>query len=325
MHVTCMKFSLNLFFKTLNKVTFTILKIFEGKKEMEIIYWRRIFLCVAVFFFLSTCGFAQVIQAGLKGGYQLSWVNTDDKLLKEGYYIKPVSGFNAGAVLAFKVRERFFLHSEYIYSTKGKRVTMKKNAPGLLYDSLFSDKVVYSYAEVPVMFSIHFKGNVGKGKQFKWYFGAGPNFSYWLGGRGTITSEQIIFEYPDPPDIEYKLKLNQSDQIREDQDDPETVHLNNVNRLQLGIIASLGLVFEPAPRQVIMFDVRYEAGGTRLGKKDSFSDYIFPTFYEDNLKVRNHGIRVSLIYLYQTSTDKKTRNKGKSTIKNNKRNTLRRK
>src|SRR5690606_33628320 len=99
-----------------------------------------------------TKGYAQVVQLGLKAGYQLSWVNTDDQLRKDAFQNKPVSGFNAGAVVSFKVRERFFLHTEYIYSTKGTKVTMRKNAPGQRYDSLFSEKVVYSYAEVPVIF-----------------------------------------------------------------------------------------------------------------------------------------------------------------------------
>lgn len=289
---------------------------------MEIFNSGQCFLwAISFIFFLSVNAQAQVIQAGVKGGYQLSWVNSDDKLKNEIFDVSPVHGFNAGGVLSFKVKERYFLHTEYIYSTKGKMVTIKENAPQLPFERNIEDKVRYSYAEVPVMFAIHFKGNLGKGKEFKWYVGAGPNFSYWLGGNGSITSDQIKYESIYAPELEYKIKFNET---REDQSQPEVVYFNDVKRFQVGIGAAIGLVLEPAPRQSIMIDLRYEVGGTRLGKSTANTDFIFPSNYQDNLKARNHGFRASLIYLYEFSTDKKTRNKGKSTIKNNKRSTIRR-
>lgn len=291
--------------------------------------WRCFICLIAFFFLLSKALVAQVIQAGLKGGWNYSWVGIDDKTYKQLVNVKPIHGFNAGAALSFKVRDRYFLHTEYIYSTKGRIVTADPNSPAFQETYYFEpdveDRVRYHYAEVPVMFLIQFKGKAGKGKEFKWYVGAGPNFSYWLGGRGRVTSGTIAVEselYKDEGWMEYKIKLGT--RPLEDQATNELVFYNNVRRFQLGLNFGAGLVLEPTPKHRFLVDLRYEFGGSRIGKKDAQANYILPPLYFDPLMSRSQGIRASIIYLYEFKTDKQTRNRGKSTIKNNNKGKLKR-
>jgi hypothetical protein len=64
-----------------------------------------------------------------------------------------------------------------------------------------------------------------------------------------------------------------------------------------------------------MFDLRFELGHSWFARKEDSVDRVFPTSYQDDLRSRNMGLRLSAMYLLQFSTDKKTRNKGKSTKK----------
>jgi hypothetical protein len=142
-----------------------------------------------ILFFL-TCDIAASAQLliGPTLGPQLSWSTFDDKDYKQIYKSKPVFGFHAGINVSFRVRKRFFLHTALIYSTKGKVIEGKNvTAPEVsaehlrtLIDPQLKNKVTYRYIELPILYTYEIKMHTKKNKEFKWYFGAGPNISYWL-------------------------------------------------------------------------------------------------------------------------------------------------
>lgn len=243
---------------------------------------------------------AQIIRAGIKAGPQLSWVGVDDPKYKTVATVRPTAGFHAGLVLAFKVKDRYFLNTEYIYSQKGKSVKGK-------VDPNLDDRVVYHHIDVPVLFSMHFKGKLTETRQFKWYVNAGPNISYWLGGNGVIKSGDLIEN--SMSELRYKINFGS----RPDHNNPDILYVKDANRLQFGMSIGAGLLLEPADKQKVMIDFRYEIGHTRIGTSES-SQFLIPSDYQDSLKGRNKGIRLSIIYLFEFSSDRKERNKGKSTI-----------
>lgn len=244
---------------------------------------------------------AQIIRAGIKAGPQLSWVAMDDPAFKSVAEVHPIVGFNVGGVVQFKVMDRYFLNTELIYSQKGKTVTGK-------IDPNLKDKVVYHHIDVPILFAMHFKGKVSDSRQFKWYINAGPNISYWLGGHGTINAGDLI-ENRVPP-LDYKIKFG----TRPDYNNPDILYIKDANRLQFGMNVGGGILLEPAPKQKVMIDFRYEIGHTRIGTPTS-SDFIIPSDYQDSLKGRNKGIRLSVVYMFEFNSSKQAMNKGKSTKK----------
>jgi len=246
-------------------------------------------------------GSAQIIRAGIKAGPQLSWVDMDDPAFNSVADVRPIPGFHVGGVIQFKVKDRYFLNTEYIYSQKGKSVIGK-------IDPHLNDKVIYRHIDIPVLFAMHFKGKLSESRQFKWYINAGPNVSYWLGGRGTINAGDLI-ENSVPP-LDYKISFG----TRPDHNNPEILYIKDANRLQFGMNVGGGIVLEPAPKQKVMIDFRYEIGHTRIGTPES-SQFLIPSDYQDSLKGRNKGIRLSIVYLFEFSSAKKDLNKGKSTIK----------
>lgn len=245
-------------------------------------------------------GYSQIVHAGLRAGLNYSWTRPYDKDFRQHYNVVPILGFNAGFAFSFRVKERYFLHTDLIYSSKGRVMTG---------DLELHDKVVYHHIDLPITYNIYFKGRLKGTKQFKWYLGLGPNFSYWLGGKGRIKHFELMdFEVDH---LDYKLKFGERP---DDQTGvSETVYVTDPNRLQLGVNIGGGIFLEPIARRKIMVDLRLEIGHTWLGTKES-TDFVFPASYEDDLRTRNMGARLSLMYMFETNTDKKIRNKGKSTI-----------
>lgn len=251
-----------------------------------------------ILFLLSHLLTAQIIHAGFKAGAQVNWVRIDDASFKDTVKTSPYPGFNVGGVVSFKVRDRYFLHTEYVYSQKGKIFQGK-------IDPLLHDKVTYHYFEIPVLFAMHFKSKVGKSREFKWYMGIGPNVSYWISGNGQLRSSDLKENFLDQ--IDYKVVFGE----RMDTQHPREIYYPNANRVQFGLNIGAGLMFEPGERNKIMVDFRYGFDQTRLGK--GLADYQIPADYDDNLRVRNWGFKASIIYLTEFNLDKKSRNKGKST------------
>lgn len=257
---------------------------------------KRLFFSLTLF--LGALTVSAQILVGPIAGPNFSWTSFDDKDLKDVYDVSPIIGFHAGMALSFRVQKRFFLHSSFIYSTKGK-IYKAENDP------LFKNEVRYKYLELPLLYTVEFKGNFGGGKEYKWYVGAGPNVSYWLGGRGKFSSSDL--SEVGIGELDYKVTFYKNP---EDIGDDE-MGVEDPNRFQLGLTVATGFVFEPMGNQKFMLLFRYELGHSFLSRT---SDGVFkPTLYTDEMRIRNQGFRISLAYLIDLKTEQ--RKKGKSTIK----------
>ncbi len=256
---------------------------------------KAYFLIVFLSFSSVTPVFSQIL-VGPVAGANYSWTSFRDKDLKDAYSMTPVFGFHAGGHLAFKVRKRFFLHSSLVYASKGRILKGE-------LDTKLRNSARYSYIDLPISYTVDFKGKIGNSKEFKYFLGIGPNISYWLSGKGTLYNSD--FEENNREEVSYKIAF------RKPADDQplDEMRVEEPNRLQLGLNFVAGLVLEPAPRQRIMFSIRYELGHSYLGKTNGiFED----TYFQDPLQSRNQGFRVSLAYLYDLKVE--DRNKGKSSI-----------
>jgi hypothetical protein len=251
-----------------------------------------------VFVFVVSVLKAQVLIGPVVGG-QFSWTTFDDKDFKNIYRVKGVAGFHAGVGLSFLVRKRFFLHGAFLYSTKGKVIEGKE-------DKLLRNKVRYQFIDIPILYTVDFKAKFAGNKQFKYFVGLGPNISYWLGGKGELYTTDLS-ELGEVEPREYTIAFDKS---------PEEISANEMsvddpNRIQLGLNIGGGFEFEPVGSSKIMFTVRYEFGHSFFSKT---TDGVFQdTYYNDILRSRNQGLRVSLSYLFDLRVE--DRKRGKSTIK----------
>ena len=239
--------------------------------------------------------FSQIL-VGPEAGVNYSWASFRNEELREEFKMSPVIGYHAGGHLAFKVRNRFFLHISLLYSSKGRVLKGKM-------DQLLKNSARYNYIDMPINYTVDFKGKIGKSKEFKYFLGIGPNVSYWLGGTGKLFNTELAEN--NRQQISYKIKFT----TPTDDQPADEMRVDRANRLQLGLNLVAGMVFEPWYKQRIMFSVRYELGHTYLAKTDG----ILPeTYFHDPLKSRNQGFRISLAYLIDLKVEE--RKKGKSTI-----------
>ncbi len=244
--------------------------------------------------------YAQVYVGPVAGG-QFSWTKFDEDKHKDSYDVAGRWGWHAGASVSMKVRNRFFLHTSIVYSTKGRKVSG-------LEDRMLSNTVRYNYIEMPIIYAVDFKGSLGNGKEFKYFLGIGPNISYWLGGRGSLYNSDLD-ESGDyiGSDMEYKIVFRGEDSVPE----PDEMNVADPNRIQLGLNLAAGMVFEPLPRQRFMVMLRYEIGHSFFSRTSNGTFDI--THYEDVLQSRNQGPRLSLSYMVDLKIE--DRKRGKSTNK----------
>jgi hypothetical protein len=254
-------------------------------------------LTFAVILLTSTTLRAQIL-IGPVAGPQVSWVSYDDKDSKGKYSQSPVYGFHAGVGLSFRVHKRFFLHTAFLYSTKGKKLEGKD-------DQLLKYKVNYNYIDVPMVYTVEFLHKVGKTKQYKFFFGIGPNVSYWLGGKGYLQNTQLNELIIDR--VEFKTVFGREENDYSDNE----MNVNGANRLQLGLNLQTGFVFEPLGYQKIMFTVRYEAGHSFLSPENN-GTFRQTNEFKDDMRTRIQGLRMSFSYLIDLKNEESK--KGKSTI-----------
>lgn len=176
---------------------------------------------VPLAFLLAMDATAQIL-VGPVAGPQVSWVSFDNKGNKDLYGRRPSVGYHMGFGLSFRVHNRFFLHTALLYSTKGKRLDGKA-------DQLLKFNSRYRYIDLPMAYTVEFRHNVGKTRQYKWYFGLGPHVSYWLGGKGSIENTQLSEILVNR--IDYKMVFDKEEGTFQNNE----MNITGANRLQLGL------------------------------------------------------------------------------------------
>lgn len=237
------------------------------------------------------------VLIGPIAGPQISWTEFNDKDLRSNFNTSPVVRYHAGASVSLRVHKRFFLTTSLLYSKKGKVIESD-------VDSKLRNQVVYNHIDLPILYTAQFKGSLKGNKGFKYYVGGGPNVSYWLGGKGTIASTDIV--EGGVSNVPYTVVFRKP---FEDVTDNE-MNIAEPNRIQIGINIVTGIVLQPLGFNEINIMLRYERGHSFLGNTNG----IFPaaTDYADVMASRNSGIRLSVAYMIDLKTDQ--RKKGKSTI-----------
>jgi hypothetical protein len=250
---------------------------------------------------LTTTTLKAQILIGPVAGPQVSWISYDRHGDSKGVYKQqPVYGFHAGLGVSFRVHKRFFLNTAFLYSTKGKY--LEGSAEN---DNLLKFKSRYNYIDVPMVYTVEFLHKVGKVKQYKFFFGIGPNVSYWLGGKGYIENSQLSEVIIDR--INYDIVYDKEENDYTD----EQMNVTGANRFQFGLNFATGFVFEPLGYQKIMLTVRYELGGSYLSP-DNPGTFRLTNEYKDDLRTHIQGVRLSASYLIDLRNSESK--KGKSTI-----------
>ncbi|MDH5475579.1 MAG: PorT family protein [Cyclobacteriaceae bacterium] len=251
------------------------------------------FVFIILYIVNDNCASSQLL-IGAKAGAQVGWVSFDNKENNDFFKLTPVPGYNVGFVSSFRVKKRFFLQTELNYSRKGKMIEGK-------LDQLLENRVTNHFLNVPITYKVHFKGSAGD-REFKWNVGFGPDLGYWLKSKGTLVSSEL--EENDIEKLLYQVNFKYDPNLH----NTNEMYIENVNRFQLGLNFSTGMVFEPIGGAIIMLDLRYEMGGTLFAKSDYGQ---FPGLYDYKppMKIKNNILQLSLAYLIDTKISESKKGK----------------
>jgi hypothetical protein len=257
---------------------------------------------------ICTCSSAQILVGPTAGG-QVGWVTFNNKDNRELYSSEPSFSYHAGASISFRMMKKFFLQGSILYSQKKKHLEGKE-------DLSFSNQAKYHYIDLPISFTKEVKMRFSKGKFYNLYFGMGPTISYWLGGKGTLTSSELNENGINPPDydLDYKITFDNS----EGEVPLGKMNVQNANRIQLGLNFTAGIVFEPNRSHKIMTTVRYELGHSYFSP-DKSGDFGLDgvLFYKEDLQSRPQQIALSMFYFIDLKTEDRKRGKSTSKIRRN--------
>jgi Outer membrane protein beta-barrel domain len=283
--------------------------------------------CHIVLLFLIIPFFAQAqvepanrLYIGPTMGARLSTVTFFEDRARRDFNSIPAPGFDFGLMISRRIREKFYLNAQLIYSQRGKHIVGPENYvfdPNIQGpDPLFKNIQTNRYIELPIYYMLEFKRTVGSGegmggkmKAYRWFIGAGPTVSYWMGGRGKLQSSWLKEDLIDHMKYKTVLRTDSLDQPG----GADKMLVTDPNRFQFAINFTGGIALEPVGFQKIVISAHLEIGQSFIGKNN---DGFFPgsKVDRDELQAKYHSIRFSVGYLFDTKIEKKKR--GKSTIKN---------
>lgn len=237
---------------------------------------------VFIFFYLLLFSLSPVygqLLVGSKVGAHIGKVQFERESFKDQYDPGYRVGGNIGAAVTFPVKEPFSLHSELLFTYKGKSVTI----PG----ESITNTGNYFYIEMPIMMRYELW------PQKSIFIGIGPNLSYWLGGSGEIDDLESSVS-PSTYQLKFAETGNTDDMV-----------VTDPHRLQLGLMFGLGKIFKLEGDRRLLVEARYEMGHSFLGTEQGA--YLAELEFYDNLASKYQQISLNLGYFLVIHSKSKKR------------------
>jgi Outer membrane protein beta-barrel domain len=275
------------------------------------------------------------LYVGPTVGTRLSTVTFFEDRAKHEFRSLPAFGLDAGFMVSKRIKDHFLLNIECIYSNRGKNIKGKTepfqyNFNGQVRvgnpDPLYRNRQRNHYIELPISYLLEFKNSVGKEsgmagqqKSYKWFIGAGPTVSFWMGGRGKLESSWLREDLID--ELGYGIVFK-SDSIH-NLIGNDKMFVANPRRFQFALNFTGGVALEPVGLQKVVIAAHLELGQSFIGKRipekalnGEPEDGYFPgsNVDRDALRAKYHSLRFSVSYIFDTKIE--NRKRGKSTIKN---------
>ncbi|HTH57766.1 MAG TPA: outer membrane beta-barrel protein [Cyclobacteriaceae bacterium] len=221
-------------------------------------------------------------------------------------------GYDIGAMASMRVNKAFRLNAQLLYSVKHKTIVGTDDNRS---DPLFRLSSTMQYIELPITYALEFKsvkGTMLVKEVYDWYIGAGPIISYWLSNKGTLRSSNLLEDRIYSYDFVGEFGNDDQNKLNSKETMPDA------NRFQFGVNFSAGLAFEPAPGRKIMTSLSLNIMQTFLGNSDGKWPGSNPNQTNaddlDILKSKNHSVRFSVAYLFDSKIELRKKGRTNSTI-----------
>jgi len=261
--------------------------------------------------FLSGTNFSysQKFAVGAKAGATLSVSSFGDKDDQDSFTNLWKPGYFFAGLINFPLKKNFSFQTEAGFSQRGRKIKFNKETWVNEASYHFLDGSMLLRKSYPLQWSTDVRGT--------WFFNIGPKVSYWLNGKGTITTGG---KYVDPDDgitkistggaYDYKIKFSQAPEIP-DAPDFNTMYLTDVNRWLFGLDFGVGVDAPTTALQRFVFEVRFTSGHTFYGNTGSAFNRTLG--FRDNMRANEKIISFSIDYTLNKELHEGL--KGKSTKK----------
>ena len=251
---------------------------------------RKIFF--AVFFFWAIIpSYGQKFSFGAKAGPLISWGNFGDKDDKDDFShtIKP--GFYVAGLVMFPLKNNYSFQAEFGFSQKGRIITFNNDT--------WENNATYYFGDAAMMLRRSFPLNLGPNIPSQWFINIGPHVSYWVSGKGKVTSggsysyDVVFGEMPLTPSSP----------------DFDKMYLRDVNRWLFGIDFGVGFNAPLKRNRNITTELRFTSGHTFFGTKTSAANRTLG--FTDNLRANEKVLSLTVAYVLDVNVQEGR--KGKST------------
>ncbi|PIB35612.1 hypothetical protein BFP72_09505 [Reichenbachiella sp. 5M10] len=259
----------------------------------------------------STSSYAQ-FWFGPKFGGQLITPQYEHKAHADSFNTSSKINWHAGVAFDYSTKSNFEVHTELVYMRVNNRSvsTSKYETPiddGGLGGQVVDSKTVNHYLSAPLMARLVFL----KDRNIQLMAQMGPRLSYWLGGTGTLSTDEL--ESFGEDQIDYQVKfMDLTEEELEEINEPGTFIISKPNRLQYALDFGFGMIIEPSPMSRIILDVKYSFGHSFLAfnEGNKMSDALL---YQEDTEYRTNMLVLSAAYMF--GYDSRLSKKGKSTSK----------
>lgn len=260
----------------------------------------RIFFILS-FSALPLFGVAQ-LRIGPTGGASLIHLKFAEEDGSEFYSSKRTSSYHGGLAVNYKVTDRYSLQTEWLYLYRQKNVNYQQEKLSV------SDQATLHYLAIPILYRVSFHSQIKKSHQ-EWYVNAGPALHYWMGGNGTLTTNEHS-------DYLQNGKMNYSIRFGAPQGYGSTEYIEPANRWQMALYAGGGVVFDLGFGKHLLIDARSSLGAAKSFFSTSAKGDFGLQLYQDNLQSSVVSWSLSVGY-FQDIDVRSVLKKGKSSSGSN--------
>ena len=263
------------------------------------------YFLIFTFSFIAFSAFSQYWFGPKIGFSYIDHIFQESTYERDSFNVPQNWNFQAGLALSYSATDRYAVYGELLYEKVGKKVTdLASDGANIRTD------MTNHFLSAPVMLRITL-GRV----PFHYYVNGGPRLAFWLGGKGKISLDEFSEDPPagrdeneNPLPIKYTITFRRSKAL--EADDFSVAYISNPNRLQFGLTAGGGLLFDIQGKGQLQLDFRYTWVHSNMGINGN-GDFLAFTSYRENYGYY-HGI-ATLGVAYLFGYDSQLARKGKST------------
>ncbi len=251
----------------------------------------RFTFCTILILVSITSGYTQKFTLGVKAGTSLSINSFGDKDDKDQFTNLWKPGFFGAALVNFPMKKNFSYQAEMGFSQRGRKIEFNERT--------WSNSATYHYIDLSMVLRKSYPLNWASDIQGTWFFNVGPRVSYWLNGKGTVTSGgsynyKLAFETPPEEPLA---------------PDFDKMYMADVNRWLFGLDFGVGVDAPTRAMQKFVIELRFTSGHTYFGAQNGAFNRTLG--FVDNLRANEKIISLSIDYTLTRELNQSK--KGKST------------